>query len=84
MFSSATIDARGVWKPSDGRAAAPDLPRREHAAVAGQPARLQPGVHGSAAELGDHDVRRLLDDQLGAARPRIASAIWFAIVAVGR
>ena len=37
----------------------PDLLRREHAAIAlEQAARLQPGVHGRAAELGDHDVRR--------------------------
>ena len=40
---------------------------RKAPAVAGQPARLQAGVHRRAAELGDHDVRRLLDDELGAA-----------------
>ncbi len=45
----------------------PDLLGRETAVPAGQPARLQPAVHRRAAELGDHDVGGLLDDQLGAA-----------------
>ena len=58
---------------------------REAAAEAGQPAGLKPGVEGGAAELGDHDVRPLLDEQLGAAARRGSrSAIWLPIVAVGR
>jgi len=44
-----------------------DLLGRKPSPEAGEPARLEPGVHRGAAELGDHDVRGLLDDQLGPA-----------------
>src|SRR5581483_7268700 len=42
----------------------PDLLRRQASAVSRKAPRLQAGVHRRAAELRDHDVRRLLDDQL--------------------
>ena len=56
-----------MWNPSDGVGDRLDLRGREPPAVAREAARLQARVHRRAAELGDHDVRRLLDDQLGPA-----------------
>ncbi len=56
-------DVEPVGHP--GRSA--NLLGRDPAVDAGQPARLKTRVHGCTAELGNHDVRGLLDDQLGAA-----------------
>jgi hypothetical protein len=44
----------------------PQLRGAEAAAIPGKAAGLQAGVHRSATELADHDVRALLEDQLGA------------------
>ncbi len=59
--------ARDVEPVGDARRDS-HLVGREPAANSRQPARLQPRMHRRPAELGHHDVRRLLDDQLGPAR----------------
>ena len=71
VFSSATTDVRGVWKLPSREHRRADLVGREPPELAGEPACLQPGVHRGAAELGDHDVRRLLDDSSVPRSPRI-------------
>ena len=62
----------------------PELIGRQPAPVPREAARLEPRVERGAAELGDHDVCALLDEELEPRSPRIARAIWLPIVAVGR
>ena len=46
---------------------AADLLGGQSPELPGKPARLEPGMGGRTAQLGDHDVSALLDDQLGPA-----------------
>ena len=67
VFSSASTDIGGVQNSPSFQYGRAHLLGADPSAVAGEAARLEARVVRGAAELGDHDVRALLDDQLAAA-----------------
>ncbi len=68
VFSSATIEARGVWNLPAGMHRHADLPRaRARPRYPGRPRVCSPECIAAPPSSRDHDVRRLLDDQLGTA-----------------